>query len=69
MSIAEENPSAGSGDQVRRRRRLPWSVVQKRQSVAETHQTGVSVPMVAQRYNLKTSRQLGVQVVAAVSRA
>ena len=50
MSISEENPGAGSGDQVGRRRRR-WSDAQKRQIVAETHEPGVSVPIVAQRYN------------------
>ena len=54
MLIVEENPGAGSVGQVRRRRR--WSEAQKRQIVAETHEPGVSVPMVAQRYNLNANQ-------------
>ena len=46
MSVVEEKASAAGGGQVgRRRRRL--SDAQKRQIVAETHEPGVSVPMVA----------------------
>ena len=56
MSIAEENPGAGSVGQVRRRRRRRWSEAQKRQIVAETHEPGISVPMVAQRYNLNANQ-------------
>ena len=55
MSTSEENPGAGSGGQVRRRRRR-WSEAQKRQIVAETCEPGVSVPMVAQRYNLNANQ-------------
>ena len=54
MSISEERPSTAGGGQVRRRRR--WSDAQKRQIVAETHEPGVSVPMVAQRYNLNANQ-------------
>ncbi len=56
MSIIAENPGAGSGGQVRRRRRRRWSEAQKRQIVAETLEPGVSVPMVAQRYNLNANQ-------------
>ena len=56
MSIADENPGSESGGQVRRRRRRRWSETQKRQIVAETHEPGVSVPMVAQRYNLNANQ-------------
>ena len=56
MSIADENPGSESGGQVRRRRRRRWSDAQKRQIVAETHEPGVSVPMVAQRYNLNANQ-------------
>ena len=56
MSIADENPGSESGGQVRRRRRRRWSEAQKRQIVAETHEPGVSVPMVAQRYNLNANQ-------------
>ena len=55
MSIAEEKPVAEGGGQVRRRRRR-WSEAQKWQIVAETHEPGVSVPMVAQRYNLNANQ-------------
>ena len=55
MSISEENPGA-EGDGVLRRRRRRWSEAQKRQIVAETHEPGVSVPMVAQRYNLNANQ-------------
>ena len=53
MSLAEEKAGAESGGLVRRRR---WSKAQKRQIVAETHKPGVSVPMVAQRYNLNANQ-------------
>ena len=33
-----------------------WREVQKRQIVAETHEPGVSMPMVAQRYNLNANQ-------------
>ena len=56
MSIADENPGSESGGQVRRRRRRRWSEAQKRQIVAETQEPGVSVPMVAQRYNLNANQ-------------
>ena len=51
MLISEEKASAAGGGSIGRRRRR-WSEAQKRQIVAETHEPGVSVPMVAQRYNL-----------------
>ena len=55
MSVAEEKPGAESGGLVGRRRRR-WSEAQNRQIVAETHEPGVSVPMVAQRYNLSANQ-------------
>ena len=55
MSVAEEKSGGGGGGQVGRRRRR-WSEAQKRQIVAETHEPGVSVPMVAQRYNLNANQ-------------
>ena len=55
MSVAEEKPVAESGGSVGRRRRR-WSEAQKRQIVSETHEPGVSVPMVAQRYNLNANQ-------------
>ena len=55
MSVAEEKSGGDRGGQVRRRRRR-WSEAQKRQIVAETHEPGVSVPMVAQRYNLNANQ-------------
>ncbi|MCY4536534.1 MAG: transposase [Bryobacterales bacterium] len=57
MLIGEENRGTeGDGGVVRRRRRRRWSEAQKRQIVAETHEPGVSVPMVAQRYNLNANQ-------------
>ena len=55
MLISEEKPGAAGGGSVGRRRRR-WSEAQKRQIVAETHEPGVSVPMVAQRYNLNANQ-------------
>ncbi len=55
MSIGEEKSGAADGGSVGRRRRR-WSEAQKRQIVAETHEPGVSVPMVAQRYNLNANQ-------------
>ena len=55
MSVAEENSGGDCGGSVGRRRRR-WSEAQKRQIVAETHEAGVSVPMVAQRYNLNANQ-------------
>ncbi len=55
MSVGEEKAgAAGGGSDGRRRRR--WSDAQKRQIVAETCEPGVSVPMVAQRYNLNANQ-------------
>ena len=54
MLISEEKVSTADGGPVRRRRR--WSEAQKRQIVAETHEPGVSVPMVARRYNLNANQ-------------
>ena len=55
MSVADgRSGAAGDGSVGRRRRR--WSEAQKRQIVAETHEPGVSVPMVAQRYNLNANQ-------------
>ena len=55
MSVGEEKSGAlGDGSVGRRRRR--WSEAQKHQIVAETHEPGVSVPMVAQRYNLNANQ-------------
>ena len=56
MSISEENPGAEGDGVLRRRRRRRWSETQKRQIVAETQEPGVSVPMVAQRYNLNANQ-------------
>ena len=55
MLIVEEKPGAQSGGSVGRRRRR-WSEAQKRQIVAETHEPGISVPMMAQRYNLNANQ-------------
>ena len=58
MSVAEEKSGGDCGGSVGRRRRR-WSEAQKRQIVAETHEPGVSVPMVAQRYNLNANQIFG----------
>ena len=55
MSVADEQSGAAGGGSVGRRRRR-WSEAQKRQIVAETCEPGVSVPMVAQRYNLNANQ-------------
>ena len=55
MSVGEGEPGTAGGGSVGRRRRR-WSEAQKRQIVAETHEPGVSVPMVAQRYNLNANQ-------------
>ena len=58
MLTSEEKAGAErDGGVVRRRRR--WSEAQKRQIVAETCEPGVSVPMVAQRYNLNANQIFG----------
>ncbi len=55
MSVSEDESGAEGGGSVGRRRRR-WSEAQKRQIVAKTHEPGVSVPMVAQRYNLNANQ-------------
>ena len=55
MSVGEEKAGTAGGGSVGRRRRR-WSEAQKRQIVAETCEPGVSVPMVAQRYNLNANQ-------------
>ena len=56
MLVSGERSVTASGGSVDRTRRK-WSEAQKRQIVAETHEPGVSVPMLAQRYNLLTIAQ------------
>ena len=56
MSVSEDESGAEGGGSLGRRRRRRWSEAQKRQIVAETHEPGVSVPMVAQRYNLNANQ-------------
>ena len=55
MSFGVEKSGGLDGGSVGRRRRR-WSEAQKGQIVAETHEPGVSVPMVAQRYNLNANQ-------------
>ena len=55
MLILEEKAGTAGGGSIGRRRRR-WSEAQKRQIVAETCEPGVSVPMVAQRYNLNANQ-------------
>ena len=56
MSVGDEKAGTAGGGQVRRRRRRRWTEAQKRQIVAETHEPGVSVPMVVQRYSLNANQ-------------
>ena len=55
MSVALVKSGAESGGLVGSRR---WrsSEAQKRQIVAESHEPGVSMPMIAQRYNLNANQ-------------
>ena len=55
MSVAEEKSGGDGGGSVGRRLRR-WSEAQKRRIVAEAHEPGVSVLMVAQRYNLNANQ-------------
>ena len=55
MSVAEEKRGGGSGGSVDRRRRR-WSEAQKRQIVAESREPGVSVSVVARRYNVNANQ-------------
>ena len=55
MSVSVEKPvEAGGGAADRRRRR--WSEAQKRQIVAESREPGVSVSVVARRYNVNANQ-------------
>ena len=65
MSVAKEESGAEGGGSVGRRRRR-WSETQNRQIVAEIHEPGVPVPMVAQRYSLNANQIF--RLAAAVSR-
>ena len=56
MSISEAGLGAGSDGVAYCHRRRRWSEAQKRQIVAETHEPGVSVAMVARRYNLNANQ-------------
>ena len=55
MSVAEEKRGGRSGGSVDRRRRR-WSEAQKRQIVAESREPGVSVSIVARRYNVNANQ-------------
>ena len=54
MSVAREGPGGQSGGAVDRRRRR-WKEAQKRQIVSESHEPGVSVSIVARRYNVNAN--------------
>ena len=56
MSIEEEGSGAGSGGHRVDLRRRRWSEAQKRQIVAESHEPGVSVSVVARRYNVNANQ-------------
>ena len=55
MSVAREKLGGESGQAVGRRRRR-WSEAQKRQIVAESYEPGVSVSIVARRYNVNANQ-------------
>ena len=55
MSVSREKSGGGSGGLVDRRRR-GWSEAQKRQIVAESREPGVSVSVVARRYNVNANQ-------------
>ena len=55
MLVAGEKREVESGGPVHRRRRR-WSEAQKRQIVAESHEPGVSVTVVARRYNVNANQ-------------
>ena len=56
MSISEAGLGAGGDGVAYCHRRRRWSEAQKRQIVAATHEPGVSVAMVARRYNVNATR-------------
>ncbi len=55
MSVDVENGGAESGGRVRRRRRR-WSEAEKRRIVAESHEPGVSVSLVARRHDVNANQ-------------
>ena len=55
MSVSGEKPVEAGGGTVDRRRRR-WSEAQKRQIVAESREPGVSVSVVARRYNVDANQ-------------
>ena len=55
MSVSGEKPGGGSDGPVDRRRRR-WSEAQKRQIVSESREPGVSVSVVARRYNVNANQ-------------
>ena len=55
MSVSGEKPVEAGGVAVDRRRRR-WSEAQKRQIVAESREPGVSVSVVARRYNVNANQ-------------
>ena len=55
MSVSVEKPVEAGGGAVDRRRRR-WSEAQKRQIVAESREPGVSVSVVARRYNVNANQ-------------
>ena len=56
MSVSRETPGGESGGPVDRRRRRRWSEAQKRQIVSESYEPGVSVSIVARRYNVNANQ-------------
>ncbi len=55
MSIEAEQPGGGGAGRVRRQRRR-WSEARKRRIVAESYEPGVSVSVVARRYDVNANQ-------------
>ena len=55
MSVSGEKPDGESGGPIDWRRRR-WSEAQKRESVAESREPGVSASVVARRYNVNAKQ-------------
>lgn len=55
MSTGEEQEGVKSGGLVRRRRRR-WSAAEKRRIVAESHEPGTSVSLVARRHDVNANQ-------------
>ena len=56
MSVSRETLGGESDGPVDRRRRRRWSEAQKRQIVSESYEPGVSVSIIARRYNVNANQ-------------